>query len=132
MATKVQVGTLQGADGSATFSTNGIAVIASINGPLEVQRRDEIPEEAAIEVTIRPAAGVGGIWTLYIEMYWLTHSVGVRERHFESIIHKLLHHIIKVEMHPRTLIQVTLQIIAVPDEGATAGRPNQAASVSSR
>ena len=32
-------------------------------------------------------------------------------------------------MYPRSLIQVTLQITAVPDEDATSGRPNQAASV---
>ena len=54
----------------------------------------------------------------------------MRERHFESILHKVLHQVIKVGMHPRTLIQVTLQVTAVPDEDATTGRPSQAASVS--
>ena len=34
--------------------------MAAINGPIEVQRRDELPEEAAVDVTIRPASGVGG------------------------------------------------------------------------
>lgn len=47
-------------DGSATFSQNGYTVIGSVNGPIEVQRRDELPEEAAVDVTVRPAAGVGG------------------------------------------------------------------------
>ena len=60
MAVTTQISPLQGADGSAVFSTSGISVMASVNGPLEVQRRDELPEEAAIEVVIRPAAGVGG------------------------------------------------------------------------
>lgn len=52
---------LHRADGSATFSQNGYTVIGSVNGPIEVMRRDELPEEAAVEVTVRPAAGVGGI-----------------------------------------------------------------------
>jgi exosome complex component RRP46 len=51
---------LHRADGSATFSQNGYTVIGAVNGPIEVQRRDELPEEAAIDVIIRPAAGVGG------------------------------------------------------------------------
>lgn len=50
---------LHRADGSATFSQNGYSVIGAVNGPLEVSRRDELPEEAAIEVNVRPASGVG-------------------------------------------------------------------------
>lgn len=49
---------LHRADGSVTYSHDGYSVIAAVNGPLEVQRRDELPEEAAIEVNIRPAFGV--------------------------------------------------------------------------
>lgn len=52
--------TLYRADGSATYKSNGSSVIASVNGPIEVQRRDELPEEAAIDVAARPATGVGG------------------------------------------------------------------------
>jgi exosome complex component RRP46 len=48
-------------DGSATFSQNGFTVIGAINGPLEVTRRDELPEEAVVDVIVRPAAGVGGM-----------------------------------------------------------------------
>lgn len=51
---------LHRADGSATFSQNGYTVIGAVNGPIEVQRRDELPEEAAVDVIVRPAAGVGG------------------------------------------------------------------------
>jgi exosome complex component RRP46 len=51
---------LHRADGSATFSQNGYTVIGSVNGPIEVQRRDELPEEAAVDVLVRPAAGVAG------------------------------------------------------------------------
>lgn len=49
------------ADGSATFSYAGYTIIGAVNGPIEVQRRDELPEEAAVDVIVRPAAGVGGM-----------------------------------------------------------------------
>lgn len=55
---------LNRADGSATYAKNGYTVIAAVNGPIEVQRRDELPEEAAIDVTVRPATGVGGKYQL--------------------------------------------------------------------
>ena len=47
-------------DGSATFACGGYIVVASVNGPIEAQRRDENPFEAIIDVAVRPAAGVGG------------------------------------------------------------------------
>jgi len=53
---------LHRADGSATYSQNGYTVIGSVNGPIEVQRRDELPEEAVVDIIVRPAAGVGGMW----------------------------------------------------------------------
>ena len=51
---------LHRADGSSTYSSNGCTVIAAVNGPIEVQRRDELPEEAAVDVTVIPAKRVGG------------------------------------------------------------------------
>lgn len=50
---------LNRADGSATYTHNGYSIIGAVNGPIEVQRRDEMPEEATIEVNVRPASGVG-------------------------------------------------------------------------
>ncbi|GAB7365616.1 hypothetical protein MBLNU230_g6685t1 [Neophaeotheca triangularis] len=86
------------ADGSAKFTDNLFTVLAAVNGPIEVQRRDELPEEAAIEVNIRPVSGVGS----------------PRERWLESIIHATLRSFILVHLHPRTLVQVTLQISKEP------------------
>lgn len=86
------------ADGSTAFSSELYTVIAGVNGPVEVQRRDELPEEAAIEVNLRPASGVGG----------------PRERWLESILQSVLKSILLVHLHPRTLIQITLQITKEP------------------
>ena len=86
------------ADGSATFSSGLFTVLAAVNGPVEVQRRDELPEEAAVEVNIRPSSGVGG----------------PRERWLESVIASLLRTLLLIHMHPRTLIQVTLQVTKEP------------------
>ena len=60
MALEARLEPLRRADGSASFSCYGHSVLAAVNGPIEVQRRDEIPGEAALEVTVRPATGVGG------------------------------------------------------------------------
>ena len=62
---------LHRADGSATYSQNGYSVIAAVNGPIEVQRRDELPEEATVDVAVKPAAGVGGEYQLVVE--WSIH-----------------------------------------------------------
>lgn len=62
----VLLSSLYRADGSATFAQNGYSVIGSVNGPIEVLRRDELPEEAAVEVIIRPANGVAGMLLRFI------------------------------------------------------------------
>ncbi|KAF6221305.1 hypothetical protein HO133_002160 [Letharia lupina] len=100
------------ADGSAKYSKAGYSVIAAVNGPIEVQRRDELPEEAAVDIAVRPAAGVGGL----------------RERHLESIIQNTLRRVILVSAHPRSLIQFTLQIVTSPEDGSVTGNLPQAAS----
>jgi exosome complex component RRP46 len=51
---------LHRADGSATFSYDGYIIVASVNGPIEAQRRDENADEAVVDVIVRPATGVGG------------------------------------------------------------------------
>lgn len=86
------------ADGSTVFSDDLYTVIAGVNGPVDVQRRDELPDQAAIEVNLRPTSGVGG----------------PRERWLETVIQSVLRSILLVHMHPRTLIQVTLQITKEP------------------
>lgn len=57
---EVAFGVLPRADGSARYSHAGYTVLASVNGPIEAQRRDEHAYEAHVDVIVRPAAGVGG------------------------------------------------------------------------
>ena len=129
----VTLSPLHRADGSATFTSNGYSVVAAVNGPIEVQRRDELPEEAAIDVAIRPAGGVGGEDCCYSDhepsSMLLMFITGVRERHLESILQNTLRHVILVSAHPRTLIQLTLQIISSKEGSLTAGDLPQATSV---
>ncbi|KAL8377813.1 hypothetical protein RB595_008475 [Gaeumannomyces hyphopodioides] len=87
------------ADGSATYSHAGYTVIASVNGPIEAQRRDEDPYEALVDVIVRPAAGVGG----------------TRERHLETILQSSLRQLILVKNFPRGLVQIVLQATASPE-----------------
>ncbi|KAF2126347.1 hypothetical protein P153DRAFT_399133 [Dothidotthia symphoricarpi CBS 119687] len=96
---------LNRADGSATYTHNGYSIIGAVNGPIEVQRRDEIPEEATIEVNVRPAFGVGS----------------PKERHLETLLHNTLRSIILVRTIPRTLVQITLQVRSLPEEDASTG-----------
>ena len=61
----------------------------------------------------------------------LTYVTGVRERHLEAILQSTLRHVILVSAHPRTLIQVTLQIVSSNEGSFNAGDLSQAAPVGS-
>lgn len=94
---------LHHADGSATYKSSLTTILAAVNGPVEVTRRDEIPDAAAIEVNLRPISGVGG----------------PRERWLERVVAATLRSTLLVHLHPRTLVQVTLQV--TKDVGADGG-----------
>ena len=94
---------LHRADGSATHTTPHLTILAAVNGPVEVSRRDELPDASFIEVNVRPASGVGG----------------PRERWLESVVASTLRAVVLTHLHPRTLVQVTLQV--VKDVDAEAG-----------
>nr|POF11580.1 exosome complex component rrp46 [Quercus suber] len=91
---------LRRADGSARLSDSLYTVLAGVNGPVEVQRRDELPEEAAVEINLRPASGVGG----------------PRERWLQSLVASVVRSVLLVHMYPRTLVQITLQLMKEPSE----------------
>jgi exosome complex component RRP46 len=73
----VTVGQLARADGSGRFAFGELptllapwlaklialgstAAVASLNGPIEVRLREELPDRATLEVIHRPLEGVGG------------------------------------------------------------------------
>jgi exosome complex component RRP46 len=99
---------LHRADGSTTYTSphDLHTILAAVNGPIEVTRRDEIPDEAALEINLRPASGVGG----------------PRERWLESVIGNVLRSVVLVYLHPRTLVQVTLQVVSGPSYERVGGK----------
>ncbi|DAA78547.1 TPA_exp: Uncharacterized protein A8136_4523 [Trichophyton benhamiae CBS 112371] len=60
---------LRFANGSASYtSPAGEKILASVNGPGEVSRRDvQNPEEATLEVLVKPGVGVSGPGERYVE-----------------------------------------------------------------
>ncbi|KAL2144771.1 hypothetical protein VTI28DRAFT_8533 [Corynascus sepedonium] len=98
-APEAALGVLPRSDGSAKYSHAGYTVTASVNGPIEAQRRDEHAYEAHVDVVVRPAAGVGG----------------TRERHLEALLQSSLSQLILVKNFPRSLIQIVLQVEDSPE-----------------
>ncbi|EEH07520.1 conserved hypothetical protein [Histoplasma capsulatum G186AR] len=56
-------------DGSASYtSPTGDQILGSVNGPIESGRRDsQRPEEATIEILVKPGVGVSGVGERYVE-----------------------------------------------------------------
>ncbi|EXJ83153.1 hypothetical protein A1O1_06772 [Capronia coronata CBS 617.96] len=100
--------TLLKADGSATYTApkNGYQVVAGVNYPVEVPyRSDEIPESTFIEVNLRPHNGVGM----------------VKERHMEELVTRTLQTIVLGDETPRTMLQITLQVVNVESDESLPG-----------
>ncbi|OAP55249.1 hypothetical protein AYL99_10222 [Fonsecaea erecta] len=105
---RVSLHTLTNADGSATYSAprNGYKIIAGVNYPVEVPyRSDEIPESTLIEVNLRPHNGVGM----------------VKERHVEELIKRTLEPIVLGHETPRTMLEITLQVMSVESDESLPG-----------
>jgi exosome complex component RRP46 len=99
---------LVNADGSATYSapSHSYKIVAGVNYPVEVPyRSDEIPESTFIEVNLRPHNGVSM----------------VKERHVEELIKRTLGTIIIADETPRTMLQITLQVVSVETDESLPG-----------
>ncbi|KAI9151088.1 exosome non-catalytic core subunit rrp46 [Blastocladiella emersonii ATCC 22665] len=88
-------GLLHRADGSAQFSAHKTSVLCGVYGPTEVKLRDEELDRATLEVVFKQNIGMAG----------------PRERAIETTVRSTLEPLIKLNLHPRTLIQVTLQTV---------------------
>lgn len=70
MAAATTLNNLHRPDGSTSYisPTTGHKIVCSVNGPLEVGRRDaQKPEEAIIDVLVRPGTGPTGVGERYVE-----------------------------------------------------------------
>ncbi|KAK6530123.1 exosome non-catalytic core subunit rrp46 [Orbilia ellipsospora] len=88
-------------DGSCQYTcpTSRTTILTSVNGPLEVRAKDELPNDATIEVIVKPGIGVGG----------------VRETRLSTLLQTTLKSLILTTHHPRTLIQIVAQIVQSED-----------------
>lgn len=92
---EVTAGTLANVDGSAQWAQGATKVICSVSGPLEVKYKDELPNDATLELVVRPITGVS-----------TTRETLIEERIFSAISPCILR-----KLHPRTLIQIVVQIL---------------------
>ncbi|KAJ2848651.1 exosome non-catalytic core subunit rrp46 [Coemansia brasiliensis] len=88
------LGQLNRADGSAQFSAGNTSVICGIYGPVDVKLYDEKLDRAHIEVKFRPDIGVPM----------------TKDKWNESAIRSTFEREIIGQMHPRTLVQINIQV----------------------
>lgn len=93
-------GALARADGSARFAHGATEALVAVYGPCEAKRSRERIDGAALDVIVRPAAGLPG----------------PVERETEQLIAQALAHLILTAQHPRTAICIIVQVLA--DDGA--------------
>ncbi|KAK9369725.1 ribosomal protein S5 domain 2-type protein [Lipomyces kononenkoae] len=86
-------------DGSASWKVGTSHIIVSVSGPIEVNKRDELPDVATVEIVVRPDTGV----------------TSTREQFLQDRIRKVFATVIVLDLHPRTLIQIVVQIVQSGD-----------------
>ncbi|KAK9240211.1 ribosomal protein S5 domain 2-type protein [Lipomyces kononenkoae] len=86
-------------DGSASWTVGTANVIVSVSGPIEVNKREELPDVATVEIVVRPGTGV----------------TSTREQFLQDRIRKVFAPVIVLDLHPRTLIQIVVQIVQSGD-----------------
>lgn len=112
----IELGVLGRSDGSSRFTSRDThaIVLASANGPLAVSLRDEQLGAASFEVRVQPLRGVGS----------------VKDRDLERIVSDTLRPALLLQLHPRTLLQLTAQIAG--DRSALTDSRGQHASTQPR
>lgn len=99
IVSKTRMGPLRNSDGSAEWEAgqppHKLRLICSVNGPLEVKTRDELPQDASLELVYRRNTGVPMI----------------RERFIQDKLHTCLLAQLRRDLMPRSLIQVVLQLL---------------------
>eukprot|EP00299_Pterocystis_sp_00344_P009724 c4185_g1_i1.p1 GENE.c4185_g1_i1~~c4185_g1_i1.p1 ORF type:complete len:225 (-),score=53.74 c4185_g1_i1:104-778(-) len=91
---------LRQADGSVRLKNGDTTVIASVSGPRQAKQHQELVDRAAVQVIVKPKSGIPG----------------GAEREMERTLRLAFEYVIITTLHPRTLIQIVIQIIT--DDGA--------------
>lgn len=81
------------ADATSSFSFGTVTVQASLSGPQEVRQKDESLGQATLDINVSPLRGLSN----------LTHKASAQT------LSVLLKPLIQLHLHPRSLIQITLQ-----------------------
>ncbi|XP_064359088.1 exosome complex component RRP46 isoform X2 [Dromaius novaehollandiae] len=89
-------GLLSRPDGSAAFVQGETSVLAGLYGPGEVKGSRELPDQAALEVLLRPKVGLPG----------------VAERSREQLIRRTCEAVLLGALHPRTAVTLVLQVLS--------------------
>ncbi|KAJ3124104.1 Exosome component 5 [Nowakowskiella sp. JEL0407] len=90
------LGVLSSPDGSAKFAFENSSVLCSVYGPVDVKLRHELLDSATISVSWSPSS----------------HFSGTKERIYEKTIRETFSASILSALHPRTSIQITIQVLS--------------------
>jgi len=104
---KLDLGQLSRVDGSARFASGSTMALASVTGPIDVRSGWEKPEEAFLEVNVRPLEGIPG-----------TQAKSITQTLKSALTPSLL-----LGRAPRTLIQLTLQALSASSLSSDYAQP---------
>ena len=90
-----EISYLDNVDGSCLYNTPHTRVVASATGPVEPKARQELPTQLALELSVRPAAGVAT----------------TREVRIQDSVRAVITSILAAYKYPRQLCQLTLQVL---------------------
>ncbi|XP_068766143.1 exosome complex component RRP46 [Struthio camelus] len=89
-------GLLSRPDGSAAFVQGDTSVLAGLYGPGEAKGSKELPDQAVLEVLLRPKVGLPG----------------VAERSREQLLRRTCQAVLLGALHPRSAVTLVLQVLS--------------------
>lgn len=91
-------------------------MLAGVSGPLEVRLRDELPDRAHLEINVRPATGLPGEKkrSAFANSRCDALFAGPATKALADTLSSLLLPLLLLQRYPRSLIQLTLQTLALP------------------
>ncbi|XP_067170571.1 exosome complex component RRP46 [Apteryx mantelli] len=96
-------GLLSRPDGSAAFIQGDTSVLAGLYGPGEVKGSKELPDQAALEVLLRPKVGLPAVTPR------LGRGGGAQR---EQLIRRTCEAVLLGALHPRTAVTLVLQVLS--------------------